>query len=507
MPARSYRDHRFAAFVSYAFKDNLASANWVNSFHRELYAVAEGLLDGIDGGARPLRMIRENDIIGGKLASTLLSTVSDSYALMVVVGPNYPRSEWCLNELQYFRQAHGDAAFNDRVLVVAINKSAMDALKLKPQWADLGLNENVWLKAFDESDAGMPITPYLDNGEQTRNFRRLVLSIGQRLTDLASRPPPPPPETDKPRVLLGAVTPELQAAHDALMHKLDQARGAGALAAVEPITAAEVQAAAADPEALKARMAGFDELVLPFNTGEPLLTMMPGGHLAMQRDCWAEVHEGHARAQNLRWLDFCDVPGARPAHRRHDALLEQARSAAIKAEQLAGLGGAASAVHVLIESNPEERDEWQRLAPRIKAIWNKLVGGSSGKPPLDLRFGELRIDGSADAADIANADAVLLLWGKKPPESVTAAVTTQGKRVTRFDGRSLGLVARLLPPLVDDPTAHSIGGWSVVSFAPAVGAQGSEFVEVPEDSDSLEGFLNRVLRRRLSSAAEAVAAP
>ncbi len=506
MPARSYKDHRFAAFVSYAFKDNLASANWVNSFHRELYAVAEGLLDGIDGGARPLRMIRENDIIGGKLASTLLSTVSDSYTLMVVVGPNYPRSEWCLNELQYFRQAHGDAAFNDRVLVVAINKGAMDALKLKPQWAELGLNENVWLKAFDEADAGMPITPYLDNGEQTRNFRRLVLSIGQRLADLASSPPPHPPETDQPRVLLGAVNPELQGARDALMQELDHALNAGTLAAAELITPAEVLAAAVDPEALKARMAGFDELLLPFNTGEPLLTMMPGGHLAMQRDCWAEVHEGDERAQNLRWLDCCDVPAARPANRRHEALFEQARGAAIKADRLPYLGGDALAVHVLIESNPEERDEWQRLTPRIKSIWDKLVGGSSAKPALDLRFGELRIDGNTDAADIANADAVLLLWGKKPPESVTAAVTTQGKRVTRFDGRSLGLVARLLPPLVDDPTAHSIGGWSVISFAPNPGAAGTEFVEVPEDSDSLEGFLSRVLRRRLTSTADAAAA-
>ena len=64
MSARSYKEHKFAAFVSYAFKDNLAAAKWVDSFHEELYQVLQGTLDDIDGGARPLRMIRENDIVG-----------------------------------------------------------------------------------------------------------------------------------------------------------------------------------------------------------------------------------------------------------------------------------------------------------------------------------------------------------------------------------------------------------------------------------------------------------
>lgn len=500
MSARSYKDHKFAAFVSYAFKDNLASAKWVDSFHEELYQVLQGMLDDVDGSARPLRMIRENDIVGGKLAGALLSTVSDSFALMVVVGGNYPRSEWCLNELLYFRQAHGDAAFNERVLIVALNQDAMDTLKGKKEWGALGLNDNVWLKAFDELDAGFPITPYLDNGQPTRDFRSLLLRIGRWLRELSEKEPPRG-DGAKPRVLVGAVNTELQPSADALVHNLGQAVAHGMLAAAESISAAELLAAADDAEALKARMRGFDELLLPFNTGEPLLGIVPGGHLAVQRNCWLEAHEGRDKVRNLRWIDYADVPGARPAAKRHEAELELARADAVKPTQLPYLAGDAAAVRILIESNPEERDEWKGLAPRIENVWGKLVASLQTKPPLQVSFGELRIDGSADPAEIAAADAVLLLWGKKPPESVTAAVTTQGKRVTRFDGRSLGLVARLLPPFVDDPAAHSIGGWSVISFARNASPQGSEFVEVPEDSDSLEGFLNRVLRRRLSAAA------
>jgi len=492
MSARSYKDHKFAAFVSYAFKDNLASAKWVDSFHEELYQVLQGMLDDVDGSARPLRMIRENDIVGGKLAKALLSTVSDSFALMVVVGGNYPRSEWCLNELLYFRQAHGDAAFNERVLIVALNQDAMDTLKGKQEWGALGLNDNVWLKAFDELDAGFPITPYLDNGQPTRDFRSLLLRIGRWLRELSEKEPPR--GGDKPRVLVGAVNAELQASADALVGELRRAVELGELAAAEPISAGELLAAADDAEALKGRMRDFDELVLPFNGGEPLLGIVPGGHLAVLRNCWLDAHEG--RDKVIRWLDCGDVLAARPAARRHETELELARASAVKS--LPWPRGDASAVRILIESNPEERDEWKGLAPRIENVWGKLVASLQAKPPLQVSFGELRIDGSADPAEIAAADAVLLLWGKKPPESVTAAVTTQGKRVTRFDGRSLGLVARLLPPFVDDPAARSIGGWSVISFARNVSPQGSGFVEVPEDSDSLEGFLNRVLRRRLS---------
>lgn len=493
MSARSYKDHKFAAFVSYAFKDNLASAKWVDSFHEELYQVLQGMLDDVDGSARPLRMIRENDIVGGKLAKALLSTVSDSFALMVVIGRNYPDSEWCLNELKYFRQAHGDAAFNERVIIVAMNQAGIDKLELNPQWRALKLNDNVWQKAFHKRNSNVPIAPYLDNGQPAPEFRALLLRIGERLRELAEKEPPRDAD-NKPRVLVGAVNAELQAAADALMGQLRKAVELGELAAAEPISAAELLAAADDPEALKGRMRNFDELVLPFNGGEPLLGIVPGGHLAVLRNCWLDAHEG--RDKVIRWLDCGDVLAARPAAKRHEAELELARASAVKA--LPWPGGDASAVRILIESNPEERDEWKGLAPRIESVWRKLVASLQAKPPLQVSFGELRIDGSADPAEIAAADAVLLLWGKKPPESVTAAVTTQGKRVTRFDGRSLGLVARLLPPFVDDPAAHSIGGWSVISFARSVSPQGSEFVEVPEDSDSLEGFLNRVLRRRLS---------
>ncbi|MDH5339823.1 MAG: hypothetical protein OEW22_08600, partial [Rubrivivax sp.] len=93
--------------------------------------------------------------------------------------------------------------------------------------------------------------------------------------------------------------------------------------------------------------------------------------------------------------------------------------------------------------------------------------------------------------------AVLLLWGKKPPQSVEAAVINQGKKITTVGGDALGLVARLVPPRVDDPGARMLGGWTVISFEPRPGSDGAQFRETDDSRLTLEGFLGRVLRRRL----------
>jgi hypothetical protein len=328
-------------------------------------------------------------------------------------------------------------------------------------------------------------------------FAKLVKGIARRLVTLANQPPPTPAGL---RVLVGAHTDELRPATDPFVQRLRSGVEEGAVASVEVLSMADVQGAVSDPEPLKQRMRQFDELLLPFNNGQPAFGgLVPGGHLTLQMNAWAYAHQGTERERQVRWIDFTHAPTAQPATGQNEGMLAQVRLEAIKPTQLSYLPRDASAVHILIESNPEERIEWQRLGDCIRDVWEELVNGMPHKPSLELDFNEFPIDADAQAgqSSVAGADAVLLLWGKKPPQSVEAAVIAQGKRITTYGGDALGLVARLVPPRIDDPGTRMLGGWTVISFEPRPGADGERYRETDDSRFTLEGFLGRVLRRRL----------
>jgi hypothetical protein len=502
MSARAYPKHKYAAFVSYAFSDDDAYGDWIGTFHEELSSMAKAMLEDVEGGEKPLRRIRQNDIAGGKLDVALADSIRESFTLLVMVGRSYPKSEWCFQELELFREMHGEQVFNDRVMIVALAKDPMDKVAADPRWQRLGLDENVWLKAYDDDEPDDPVRPYFHDRKSGRSgidetFFKLLKGIARRLVMLANQPLPEPAGM---RVLVGAHPEELRAAVEPFMQRLRSGVEAGALASVEVLTMNDVRAAMGDPEPLKQRMRRFDELLLPFNGGQPEFGgLVPGGHLTMLRNAWADAHQGSERAQQQRFIDFTHCPTPQPASGHNEAVLAQIQAQAIKPTQLSYLPRDASAVHILIESNPEERDEWQRLADCIREVWVELVTGMPQQPTLELDFNEFPIDGNTQTGQdsVQNADAVLLLWGKKPPQSVEAAVINQGKKITTVGGDALGLVARLVPPRIDDPGTRMLGGWTVISFEPRPGSQGAQFRETDDSRLTLEGFLGRVLRRRL----------
>ena len=73
-----------------------------------------------------------NGPLYGSLPDALLNNVADSYAMIIVVFNAYTKSDWCLQELEYFKQTFGVEGLRQRLYVVALSKSAMDDIVARP---------------------------------------------------------------------------------------------------------------------------------------------------------------------------------------------------------------------------------------------------------------------------------------------------------------------------------------------------------------------------------------
>jgi hypothetical protein len=91
-----------------------------------------------------------------------------------------------------------------------------------------------------------------------------------------------------------------------------------------------------------------------------------------------------------------------------------------------------------------------------------------------------------------DADGVVLLWGKKTPDSLAAQIK---KVEPKLSGPNYapGVVAYLMDGPNDAPAASSVGNWAVLRFE--AGAEGSMRV-LQEDAPALEVFVNSVLVRK-----------
>src|SRR5262245_54986253 len=94
--------YRFPAFFSYASKDNNYFSSIIDKFHSQFSKILSGALMGdTQLDCEPFLDTRDMPT-NGNLTQLILDNVRASFALFIFVGPNYVRSEWCLQELTEF---------------------------------------------------------------------------------------------------------------------------------------------------------------------------------------------------------------------------------------------------------------------------------------------------------------------------------------------------------------------------------------------------------------------
>jgi len=501
---KSLSDCRYSAFISYAHDDDVATDGWISRFSEFLRTRLQNRLGRI--GVRQLQDMHlsgRNGPLVGSLPDALLQNVADSYAMVIVVYNAYTKSDWCLQELAYFRQTFGDEGLGRRLYVVALSKSAIEEIVKRREWEQLTLPSQLWIPFFREEDVDEPARQRLAHGELSERFETQLIKLLDAFEDSVKRdlrappvrPPLPPPPLQRPpppsagTLIFGVPPPELAEASAAVARRLRE------------------HGVAVDELAAESLDGDFDEfdragtLVLPFGRGGQHLKpyrFSAGGHLAAQRDAW--VAKGGA-AKALLWLDLREVAtGAVPGlgHAELVAAIEaQAMLPDALVESIVGLdeppAPQGERVNIYIESNQHDTDLWQDLGERIKGKWDDLVrkAGSPPVPPLSLEALGLPLQ-KIDEERLDDADGVVLLWGQKPEVSLRAQIKkVEGKWPRDPPPR---IVAYLMPQQPDPGAKIEARLWSVLRFQDA----DSPRIDIdPSEADRLHRFLNQILERRL----------
>jgi hypothetical protein len=169
MPAPPFRQCRYSVFLSYSRDDDHPWQDWISTFHQELRT---GLRARMLGTPLPeLFFDVDNGPLNGPLGGRLCKAIGESYAMLIFVHDNYVASQWCLQELAYFKQRFGDEGLRERLYIVAMSEPAIQRLMQRPEWRELlPHDDQLWLPYFDEENPEFPIPMFVDD------TRRRVMS-------------------------------------------------------------------------------------------------------------------------------------------------------------------------------------------------------------------------------------------------------------------------------------------------------------------------------------------
>jgi hypothetical protein len=499
----------YTAFISYAHADDDLCLGWITQFRNELDRGLAAKLRGVR--LPPLHLSGDNGPVGGVLSDELIKRVDASFAMIIVVGDNYVQSTWCLKELAYFKRLFGDQGFRDRLYILALSQSAIFKITASPDWqALMPTDEQVWMPFFDPIERDQCLKVYMGpnvvSNEFATLFERLRNDFAGKVketVDAAASPKSGP--VPAPSVVTA------QAASSALPSVQMGFVGPGS----GPQAAAAVQAMAEQGLAVHqltqdvvfsdfADLAGADQLVLPFDDNPLMMTgLAVGGHLQVQREAWLKKGKS---ADKLLWLDLRErlplprdwqggaayVATLNVAPVQLPALIASLKPKAVSVD----VGGVpTSTVRLYIESNGNERTLWEPMGAQIRRKWeavcNQMAPGRT--PQLSLLPRGLPVDQLDHHRNLDDADGVVLLWGRKTPDTLLAQIDNVEKKMAFGKEPAPGIVAYLMPP---QPTADPMPawGWQVLRF----NASDEQRINVLDgDGDELDRFLKKVYARRL----------
>jgi len=383
MNPRPFSSYAYSAFLSYAHADDQAWADWISNFNTELNRMLPPRLRGIN--VPKAHLSSKNGPIIGPLNEELCRNVEASFAMILFVHDNYLASEWCLHELEYFKELFGADGFRDRFFVIALSESAIKELTRREAWKRVcPFDDQVWMPFYDEDDTDIPMEIYASSAR------------------------------DKQVIVSNAFWRKFLRVREALAKKI--------------------------------------------------------------RACVERVERAPAYPMS--------APMTAP------------RSAALPEDELL--------VRVYIEGNREQEKYWESLGQQVVASWDQVVAPMRIEPQLYLRPTGLQMTEIDQRPVLDDADGVVLLWGKKTPDSLCAQIN---KVEPKLSGPNYapGVIAYLREDPDDTRSTESVNNWPVVRFA--AGADGAVSV-LAEDAQALHDFLKIVLdrkRKRLGAAAAAAA--
>ena len=370
MTERAFSSYTHSAFLSYAHDDDEAWAGWITNVSTELNRMLPPRLHGIE--VPNAHLSSKNGPIQGPLNEELRRNVAASFAMILFVHDNYLTSEWCLHELEYFKELFGDDGFRERFFVIAMSERAIRELTSRAEWKLVcPFDDQVWMPFFDDDEPTIPMEIYASN---TR---------------------------DKQVIVANGFWRKFLRVREALANKI--------------------------------------------------------------------------RATVDRQQHAPTYPDVAPA---------LARSIALPEDELL--------VRVYIEGNKDQETYWASLGEQVVASWNEVVATMQIEPQIYLRPTGLQMTEIDQRPVLDDADGVVLLWGKKTPDSLAAQIN---KVEPKLSGPNYapGLIAYLMEGPNDTRSAASVLNWPVVRFA---ATPDGGIAVLAEDAAALKAFLTSVLERK-----------
>jgi hypothetical protein len=186
-------DCQYTAFISYAHADDVACFNWITLFRKELEQGLAATLRGVE--LPPVHLSGDNGPVSGVLGPELQERIDKSFAMVVMVHDNYVLSEWCLKELEYFRQRFGEEGCRERLYIVALSEPAVKAVAASDAWKKLLPSGQLWIPFFDEDKRSQPVDIYFGPQLVAPRFKELFLRLREdfaaKLKAAAARPMQP----------------------------------------------------------------------------------------------------------------------------------------------------------------------------------------------------------------------------------------------------------------------------------------------------------------------------
>ena len=155
--------YRYSVFMSYAHDDDTSWSSWISLFNDELHRTLPARLRQLEPPGTFLSS--KNGPIQGGLDDALYKAIENSFAMVVFVHDGYLLSPWCLKELQFFRDLHGEDGFRERLFIVAMSESAIKELSERDEWLGLFPSPDpVWMKFHQRPtrEPDQPIDMFLE---------------------------------------------------------------------------------------------------------------------------------------------------------------------------------------------------------------------------------------------------------------------------------------------------------------------------------------------------------
>jgi len=169
MALRPFSQCQYSVFLSYAFKDDSGWNDWISDFGYELDKSLEARVTGVR--VPPALLASKNGPINGSLSARLREAIDQSFAMIIFVHDNYLVSDWCLQELKYFREQLGEVGLHERLYIVAMSEDAIRTLERRPAWREaFPGGDQVWMQFFRDDNPGRPIDVYTADPNRRRKI-------------------------------------------------------------------------------------------------------------------------------------------------------------------------------------------------------------------------------------------------------------------------------------------------------------------------------------------------